>query len=118
MYYAITLTWGGGTQDTECDHLQHTIHRKGEHYVFILNGLLSFAMTYVKTQHLQSHGQLIVHTPCHSVSHLIIFTLSVLYPIMAKLSCLVMNLPKAHTYLSYLFVHHGVVLSSKTMKVT
>lgn len=112
MYYAITLTWGGGARGTECDHLQHTIHGKGERHVFILNGLLSIVTTYVKTQHLQGHGRLIVRTPCHSVSRLVILILSVLYPIVAKVSCFVMEVSQARSYLSYLFVHHGVVLSS------
>jgi len=69
-------------------------------------------MTYVKTQHLQGHGWLIIHTPCHSVSRLVIFILSVLYPVAAKLSCFIMEVSQARSYLSYLFVHHGIVLSS------
>ena len=112
MYYAVTLTWGGGARGTECDHLQHAIHGKGEHHVFILNSLLSFAMMYVKTQHLQGHGWLIIRTPCHSVSHLVIFILSILYPVAAKLSCFVMEVSQACIYLSYLFVHHGAILNS------
>ncbi|KAF8422586.1 hypothetical protein L210DRAFT_852295 [Boletus edulis BED1] len=115
MYYAITLTWGGGARGTECDHLKHTIHGPGERHVFILNGLLAIVTTYVKTQHVQGHGRLIIRTPAHSISRLIILILSVLYPVAAKLSCFVMDVSLARTYLSYLFVHHGTVLDSKKL---
>ncbi|KAH0833799.1 hypothetical protein J3R83DRAFT_10949, partial [Lanmaoa asiatica] len=113
MYYAITLTWGGGARGTECDHLKHTVHGVGDRHVFVLNGLLGIATTYVKTQQIQGHGRLIVRTPCPSISRLVIFSLSVLYPIAAKLSAFVMKVEDAQTYLSYLFVHHGTVLDSK-----
>ncbi|KAI9452391.1 hypothetical protein HD554DRAFT_827680, partial [Boletus coccyginus] len=114
MYYAITLTWGGGARGTECDHLRHTVHGPGERHVFILNGRLAIVTTYVKTQHLQGHGRLIVRTPAHSISRLVIFILSVLYPVAAKLSSFVMDVSLAQTYLGYLFVHHGKVLNSKS----
>ncbi|KAH0825908.1 hypothetical protein J3R83DRAFT_7662 [Lanmaoa asiatica] len=114
MYYAITLTWGGGARGTECDHLKHTVHGPGERHVFILNGRLAIVTTYVKTQHVQGHGRLIVRTPAHSISRLVIFIISVLYPLAAKLSSFVMDISLARSYLSYLFVHHGKVLNSKT----
>ncbi|KAG9311149.1 hypothetical protein JVU11DRAFT_8215 [Chiua virens] len=113
MYYAITLTWGGGARGTECDHLRHTIHGPGERHVFILNGCLSIVTTYVKTQHVQGHGRLIIRTPAHSISRLAIFVLSVLYPVAAKLASFVMDVSLARNYLSYLFIHHGSILNSK-----
>ena len=117
MYYTITLTWGGGARGTECDHLKHTIHGQGDRHVFILNGMLSIVTTYVKTQHLQGHGRLIVRTPSPSISRLVVFILSVLYPIAAKLSYFVMEATKAQSYLSYLFVHHGTVLNSRSFSL-
>ena len=117
IYYAITLTWGGGARGTECDHLRHTIHGQGDRHVFILNGMLSIVTTYVKTQHLQGHGRLIVRTPSPSISRLVVFTLSILYPVAAKLAFFVMEAPKAQTYLSYLFVHHGTVLNSRAFSL-
>ena len=112
MYYAITLTWGGGARGTECDHLKHTVRGQGDRHVFILNGVLSIATTYVKTQHLQGHGRLIVRTPSRSVSRLVLFALAVLYPVASKLAFFVMEPDKARTYLSHLFVRHGTVLDS------
>ncbi|KAF8549160.1 hypothetical protein OG21DRAFT_627578 [Imleria badia] len=117
MYYAITLTWGGGARGTECDHLKHTVHGQGERHVFILNGRLSIVTTYVKTQHVQGHGRLIVRTPAHSISRLVIFVLSVLYPVAAKLSSFVMDVSLARSYLSYFFVHHGQVLNSRNFSI-
>ncbi|KAF8418659.1 hypothetical protein L210DRAFT_3578829 [Boletus edulis BED1] len=117
MYYAITLTWGGGARGTECDHLKHTVHGVGDRHVFVLNGLLGIATTYVKTQQIQGHGRLIVRTPCPSISRLVLFALSVLYPVAAKLSAFVMRVEDAQTYLSYLFVHHGTVLDSKRLSL-
>lgn len=117
IYYGITLTWGGGARGTECDHLRHTIHGQGDRHVFILNGMLSIVTTYVKTQHLQGHGRLIVRTPSPPISRLVVFTLSVLYPVAAKLAYFVMEAPKAQNYLSYLFVHHGTVLNSRAFSL-
>lgn len=111
-YYAVTLTWGGGARGTECDHLKHTIHGPGERHVFILNGCLSIVTTYVKTQHIQGHGRLIIRTPAHSISRLVIFMLSVLYPVAAKLACFIMDVSLARNYLSYLFIHNGNILAS------
>ena len=116
IYYAITLTWGGGARGTECDHLRHTIHGQGDRHIFILNGMLSIVTTYVKTQHLQGHSRLIVRTR-PSISCLVVFTLSVLYPIAAKLAFFIMKTPKAQSYLSYLFVHHGTVLNSRAFSL-
>ena len=112
MYYAVTLTWGGGARGTECDHLKHTVHGPGERHVFILNSCLLIVTMYIKTQHIQGHGWLIVRTPTHSISHFVIFVLSVLYPMAAKLVCFIMDVSLAWNYLSYLFVHHGNVLGS------
>ncbi|KAH0826845.1 hypothetical protein J3R83DRAFT_4377 [Lanmaoa asiatica] len=117
MYYAVTLTWGGGARGTECDHLKHTIHGQGDRHVFILNGMLSIVTTYVKTQHIQGHGRLIVRTPSPSISCLVVFILSVLYPVAAKLAFFVMEPIKAQSYLSYLFVHHGTVLNSRSFSL-
>jgi hypothetical protein len=104
IYYGITLTWDGDAHGTECNHLRH-------------NGMLSIVTTYIKTQHLQGHGHLIVRTPSPPISHLVVFTLSVLYPITAKLAYFVMEAPKAQHYLSYLFVHHGTVLNSRAFSL-
>ena len=117
MYYGLTLTWGGGARGTECDHLKHTIHGPGERHVFILNGCLSIVTTYVKTQHIQGHGRLIIRTPAPSISRLVIFILSVVYPVASKLACFVMDVSLARNYLSHLFVHHGNVLNSDKFSV-
>ncbi|KAH0836305.1 hypothetical protein J3R83DRAFT_7852 [Lanmaoa asiatica] len=113
IYYAITLTWGGGARGTKCDHLKHTVHGVDDWHVFVLNGLLGITTTYVKTQQIQGHGRLIIQTLCPSISCLVIFSLSVLYPIAAKLSAFIMKVKDAQTYLSCLFVHHGTILDSK-----
>ncbi|KAG6370425.1 hypothetical protein JVT61DRAFT_12038 [Boletus reticuloceps] len=113
MYYAIMLMWGGGARGTKCDHLKHTVHGVGDQHIFVLNGLLGIATTYVKTQQIQGHGKPIVRTPCPSISRLVLFSLSVLYPVAAKLSAFIMKVEDAQTYLSYLFVHHGTILGSQ-----
>lgn len=112
MYYGVTATWGGGARGTECDHLKYAISGEGTRHLFILNGVLSISTTYVKTQHNLSHGKLIVRTPCHAISRIVLFATSVLYPVAAHLASYIMDITRARTYLSYIFVHHGIVLQS------
>ena len=59
---------------------------QGDCHLFILNGMLLIVMTYIKTQHLQGHGRLIVCTPSCSISCLVLFILTVLYLVTFKLA--------------------------------
>ena len=95
MYYAIILTWGGGAQGMECNHLKHTICGQGDCHMFILNSMLLILTMCVKTQHLQGHSRLIVCTLSHSISCLVLFVLAILYLLTFKLVFFVMEPGKA-----------------------
>ena len=62
-------------------------------------------------------GSLSTHTPSPFISHLVVFILSILYPVAAKLSYFVMEATNAQSYLSYLFVQHGTVLNSRSFSL-
>ena len=101
----------------ECNHLKYTIRGQGDRHVFILNGMLLIVTMYIKTQHLQGHGRLIVCTLSCSISCLVLFVLAILYLVASKLAFFVMEPDKARSYLSHLFVHHGTVLDTSAFSM-
>ncbi|KAG1744239.1 hypothetical protein EDB19DRAFT_1827120 [Suillus lakei] len=62
-FYCVVSTWGGGACGMECNHLKFQVNGQGQRQLFMLNGLLTISISYMKTASIKGHGNLIDGSP-------------------------------------------------------
>lgn len=104
--FSTTSSWAGSSRGTELN-LRWAENGHGQRDAFIFNGMLTFITTYDKTQSHHGHGRLVARVPAFAVSRLLILMFSVVSRAASLLATYVMDLGKANTYLTHVFVELG-----------
>lgn len=114
IYAAAVTTWPGAGRGTELDHLTYR-NDHGKRHLFIINNVLTFITTYVKTQQITGRAPLIPRGIDPRLARVLIITINYVYYAAAAICAQLTEPEQAVSYTRYVFVMKGKPMTADRM---
>ncbi|KAG9220231.1 hypothetical protein CCMSSC00406_0009552 [Pleurotus cornucopiae] len=114
LYAAAVTTWPGAGRGSELDHLTYR-NDHGKRHLFMINNILTFVTTYIKTQQITGHAPLIPRGVDPRLARVFIITIHFVYYAASAIYNQLKEPEHSAAYTRYVFVLKGKPLSADRM---
>lgn len=114
MYAAAVTTWPGAGRGSELDHLTYR-NDHGKRHLFLINNILTFVTTYIKTQQITGRAPLIPRGIDPRLARVFIITINIVYYAASAICAQLKKHEQSVAYTRYVFVLKGKPMNAERM---